>query len=145
MADMTQIVIFPTSRNLKLKLFHIDNLEPFRSLAVSLHDKPGMTCSDVCLHDKPGMTCSDVCLYDKPGMTCSDVCLLTSRCRHKQTGKEYAVKIVSRRMDCSREIHLLRLCQGHPNIVQLHDVFQDEVSVVTGGSALRPTCVVCRD
>ena len=49
------------------------------------------------------------------------------RCRHKQTGKEYAVKIVSRRMDSTREIHLLRLCQGHPNIVQLHDVFQDEL------------------
>ncbi|ELU01154.1 hypothetical protein CAPTEDRAFT_1743 [Capitella teleta] len=49
------------------------------------------------------------------------------RCKHKQSGKEYAVKIISRRMDSTREIHLLRLCQGHPNIVQLHDVFQDEI------------------
>ena len=49
------------------------------------------------------------------------------KCRHKQTGKEYAVKIVSRRIDCTREIQLLRLCQGHPNIVKLHEVFHDEV------------------
>ena len=49
------------------------------------------------------------------------------KCRHKQTGKEFAVKIVSRRIDCTREIQLLRLCQGHPNIVKLHEVFHDEV------------------
>lgn len=49
------------------------------------------------------------------------------KCRHKQTGKEYAVKIVSRRIDCTREIQLLRICQGHPNIVKLHEVFHDEV------------------
>ncbi len=50
------------------------------------------------------------------------------KCQNKQTGKEYAVKIVSRRIDCTREIQLLRLCQGHPNIVRLHEVFHDEVS-----------------
>ncbi|KAK2190843.1 hypothetical protein NP493_66g02001 [Ridgeia piscesae] len=49
------------------------------------------------------------------------------KCRHKQTGKEYAVKIVSRRIDCSREIHMLRLCQGHPNIVTLQKVCHDEL------------------
>lgn len=49
------------------------------------------------------------------------------KCRHKQTGKEYAVKIVSRKIDCTREIQLLRMCQGHPNIVKLHEVFHDEV------------------
>ena len=50
------------------------------------------------------------------------------KCRHKQTGKEYAVKIVSRRIDCSREVHTLRLCQGHPNIVTLQKVCHDEVT-----------------
>ena len=49
------------------------------------------------------------------------------RCRHKQTGKEYAVKVVSRRQDCQREVQLLRQCQGHPNIVRLHDVYHDEL------------------
>ncbi|KRT82980.1 phosphotransferase, partial [Oryctes borbonicus] len=49
------------------------------------------------------------------------------RCVHKHTGKEYAVKIVSRKTDCTQEINLLRACQGHPNIVNLHDVIIDEI------------------
>ncbi|XP_056630842.1 ribosomal protein S6 kinase alpha-5-like isoform X1 [Diorhabda sublineata] len=48
------------------------------------------------------------------------------RCIHKTTGKEYAVKIVSRARDCTQEINLLRACQGNPNIVSLFDVKQDE-------------------
>lgn len=48
------------------------------------------------------------------------------RCIQKSTGKEYAVKIVSRKTDCTQEINLLRACQGHPNIVNLHDVIIDE-------------------
>ena len=45
------------------------------------------------------------------------------------TKLSYAVKIVSRKTDCNREVNLLRLCQGHPNIVTMHDVFHDEVCV----------------
>lgn len=48
------------------------------------------------------------------------------RCFRKSTNKEYAVKIVSRKIDCTQEINLLRACQGHPNIVTLHDVYHDE-------------------
>jgi len=48
------------------------------------------------------------------------------RCVEKSSGKEFAVKIISRKMDSAREIALLRLCQGHPNIVSLHQVFYDE-------------------
>lgn len=48
------------------------------------------------------------------------------RCRHRQTGVEYAVKIVSRRIDCTQEVNLLRACQGHPNVVRLEEVFHDE-------------------
>ena len=50
--------------------------------------------------------------------------------RLNQTGVERAVKIVSRRIDCSREVELLRRCQGHPNIVKLVEVMQ--VSGVRG-------------
>lgn len=49
------------------------------------------------------------------------------KCVHKGTGLEYAVKIVSRRTDTSREIKLLKQCQGHPNIVTLIEVFHDEI------------------
>ncbi|XP_018323362.1 ribosomal protein S6 kinase alpha-5 isoform X2 [Agrilus planipennis] len=48
------------------------------------------------------------------------------RCVQKSTGYEYAVKIVSRKTDCTQEISLLRACQGHQNIVNLHDVIIDE-------------------
>lgn len=48
------------------------------------------------------------------------------RCVHKETGEVRAVKIVTRRMDTSREIQLLRMCQGHHNIVELIDVYEDE-------------------
>lgn len=57
-----------------------------------------------------------------------EVPIFYRKCRHKQTRNEYAVKIVSRRLECNREVQLLRLCQGHPNIVKIHDVFHDEVS-----------------
>lgn len=49
------------------------------------------------------------------------------KCVHKKTGIEYAVKIVSRKIDTSREIQLLRSCQGHQNIVNLIEVFHDEI------------------
>ncbi|KAK6622713.1 hypothetical protein RUM43_008556 [Polyplax serrata] len=48
------------------------------------------------------------------------------KCTHRRTGQEYAVKIVTRRLDCTHEINLLRTCQGHPNIVNLHEVYFDE-------------------
>lgn len=49
------------------------------------------------------------------------------KCFHKKTQLPFAVKIVSRRIDVSREITLLKLCQGHANIVELVDVFHDEL------------------
>jgi ribosomal protein S6 kinase alpha-5 len=54
---------------------------------------------------------------------------LCFKCMNRQTGKEFAVKIMSRKNDCLQEIKLLRTCQGHPNIVSLHEVYYDEVSV----------------
>ncbi|XP_077596112.1 ribosomal protein S6 kinase alpha-4 isoform X1 [Stigmatopora nigra] len=50
------------------------------------------------------------------------------QCTHKQSGLEYAVKIVSRRMEVNtqREIAALRQCEAHPNIVKLHDVYTDQ-------------------
>lgn len=52
------------------------------------------------------------------------------RCIERSTGKAYAVKIVSRQVDCTQEINLLRACKGHPNIVNLHHVYYDEVRIL---------------
>ena len=48
------------------------------------------------------------------------------RCRHIENGQEYAVKIISRRVDAMREIRILEICQGHPGVVKLVEVLQDE-------------------
>ncbi|XP_069363182.1 ribosomal protein S6 kinase alpha-5-like isoform X2 [Maniola hyperantus] len=48
------------------------------------------------------------------------------KCIHRQTGKEYAVKIISsQKKDVKQEIELLKACQGCPYIIALHDVFYD--------------------
>lgn len=48
------------------------------------------------------------------------------KCIHRQTGKEYAVKIIStEKKDIKQEIELLKACQGCPYIITLHEVFHD--------------------
>ncbi|KAM9708405.1 ribosomal protein S6 kinase alpha-5 isoform 2-T2 [Menidia menidia] len=51
------------------------------------------------------------------------------RCTHKKTGQKYAVKIVSKRMEAQtqREVAALKLCDGHPNIVKLHEIYHDQL------------------
>ncbi|XP_033329616.2 ribosomal protein S6 kinase alpha-5 isoform X2 [Megalopta genalis] len=64
------------------------------------------------------------------------------KCRHRKTQQEFAVKIVSRRVDCGREASLLRNCQGHPNVVKLVEVLQDRahtyvvMELLSGGELL---------
>uniref|UniRef100_A0A8D8Y790 non-specific serine/threonine protein kinase n=1 Tax=Cacopsylla melanoneura TaxID=428564 RepID=A0A8D8Y790_9HEMI len=64
---------------------------------------------------------------DKSGILGDGSYSVCRKCVEKSTGQEYAVKIISRKIDSSEEINLLRACQGHPNIVNLHAVFHDEV------------------
>ncbi|XP_029161065.1 ribosomal protein S6 kinase alpha-5-like isoform X2 [Nylanderia fulva] len=52
------------------------------------------------------------------------ICL---RCRHRDTRQEYAVKIISRRVDCDREENVLRACQRHSNVVKLIEVHHDRL------------------
>ncbi|XP_011158580.1 ribosomal protein S6 kinase alpha-5 isoform X2 [Solenopsis invicta] len=65
------------------------------------------------------------------------------RCRNRKTQQEYAVKIVSRRVDCSREESLLRACQRHANVVKLIDVHHDRLhtyivmELLSGGELLQ--------
>uniref|UniRef100_A0AAQ4PBF6 Ribosomal protein S6 kinase n=1 Tax=Gasterosteus aculeatus aculeatus TaxID=481459 RepID=A0AAQ4PBF6_GASAC len=68
----------------------------------------------------------ELCLHGPPlGEGSFSVC---RKCRHKQTGNEFAVKIVSRRMEANtqREVAALRQCETHPNIVKLHEVYTDQ-------------------
>ncbi|CAG7822899.1 unnamed protein product [Allacma fusca] len=56
------------------------------------------------------------------------------RCIEKETGREYAAKIIDlsnedNNAQCVREstlseVHILRLVAGHPYIIELHDVFE---------------------
>ncbi|XP_020289462.1 ribosomal protein S6 kinase alpha-5-like isoform X2 [Pseudomyrmex gracilis] len=65
------------------------------------------------------------------------------RCQHRVTKQEYAVKIVSRRIDCSREENLLRICHRHANVVKLIDVHRDHLhtylvmELLSGGELLQ--------
>ena len=54
-------------------------------------------------------------------------------CTDRATGECYAVKIVSQRHRPTREVSILQMCQGHPNIVRLHEVLSDKVGGVGGG------------
>lgn len=51
------------------------------------------------------------------------------KCTHKNTKQNYAVKIVSKRMEAltQKEIAALKLCDGHPNIVNLHEIYHDQL------------------
>lgn len=49
------------------------------------------------------------------------------RCRNRKTNEEFAVKIISRRCDPSREVHVLKLCQGHKNVVKLIEIISDDL------------------
>lgn len=92
------------------------------------------------------------------------------RCRQRQSGQEFAVKILSRRWagrgggawqsrvqgagrdmgpaepacltprlegNTQREVAALRLCQSHPNVVKLHDVHHDQVTLSWAGAQCR--------
>ncbi|CAF1659031.1 unnamed protein product, partial [Adineta ricciae] len=80
-------------------------------------------------------------LIDREGFLGEGSYSICRRCRSRRTQEEFAVKIVSLRqeVDAQNEIELLRLCQGHPNIVRLHEVYSDELhtyiimELLTGG------------
>lgn len=61
------------------------------------------------------------------------------RCMDKTTRQRFAVKIVYSKHDISQEEAALQACQGHPNIVNMHEVIKDEqytylvMELLTGG------------
>ena len=65
------------------------------------------------------------------------------RCVKIDTEEEFAVKIISRKVDAVREIRLLEICQGHPGVVKLIEVLQDDchtylvMELLKGGELFR--------
>uniref|UniRef100_A0A8C7JBD4 Ribosomal protein S6 kinase n=1 Tax=Oncorhynchus kisutch TaxID=8019 RepID=A0A8C7JBD4_ONCKI len=91
-------------------------------------DRPGSATvrHSAMLADSTFFQLYELCLQGAPlGEGSFSVC---RKCRHHQSGHEYAVKIISRRMEVNtqREIAALRQCEAHPNIVKLHEVYTDQ-------------------
>ncbi|TRZ22761.1 hypothetical protein HGM15179_004374 [Zosterops borbonicus] len=92
-------------------------------------ERPGTTtiARSAMLKDSPFYHHYELDLKEKPlGEGSFSIC---RKCLHKKTSQEYAVKIISKRMEANtqREITALRLCEGHPNVVKLHEVFHDQL------------------
>ncbi|XP_024862849.1 ribosomal protein S6 kinase alpha-5 isoform X2 [Kryptolebias marmoratus] len=102
-------------------------------------DDPVLLCGD---SERPGSAAvaRSAMMKDSPFYTSYEMNLKDSalgegsfsicrRCTHKKTGQTYAVKIVSKRMEAQtqREIAALKLCDGHPNIVKLHEIYHDQL------------------
>lgn len=47
-------------------------------------------------------------------------------CYCRETGNEYAVKIVKSHININEEVRMLNECQGHPNILELRELLKDE-------------------
>ncbi|XP_069136542.1 phosphorylase b kinase gamma catalytic chain, skeletal muscle/heart isoform-like isoform X2 [Argopecten irradians] len=75
--------------------------------------------------------------YDPKEQLGRGVSSVVRRCVEKETGKEYAVKIIDistekqeayqaeqTKQDTIREINILKMCSGHKHIIELHDSFE---------------------
>ncbi|KAM6202144.1 ribosomal protein S6 kinase alpha-5 isoform 5-T5 [Rhynchocyon petersi] len=92
-------------------------------------DRPGVTnvARSAMMKDSPFYQHYDLDLKDKPlGEGSFSIC---RKCIHRKSNQAFAVKIISKRMEANtqKEITALRLCEGHPNIVTLHEVFHDQL------------------
>ncbi|KAG6934976.1 ribosomal protein S6 kinase A5, partial [Chelydra serpentina] len=92
-------------------------------------ERPGVTtiARSAMMKDSPFYHHYELDLKEKPlGEGSFSIC---RKCLHKKTSQEYAVKIISKRMEANtqREITALKLCEGHPNVVKLHEVYHDQL------------------
>ncbi|KAK9409497.1 ribosomal protein S6 kinase alpha-5 [Crotalus adamanteus] len=93
------------------------------------HNQPGVTniARSAMMKDSPFYLHYDLDLKEKPlGEGSFSIC---RKCLHKKTKREYAVKIISKRLEVNtqREITALKLCEGHPNVVKLHEIYHDQL------------------
>ena len=83
-------------------------------------------------------------IYDSPFCTLLSCPSSVRRCVQRSTGKEYAVKVVSKyKSDTDREVAILKLVQGHPNIIKLVDYFQDDLHAYIVTELMRGGAVMC--
>nr|XP_048708658.1 ribosomal protein S6 kinase alpha-5 isoform X4 [Caretta caretta] len=92
-------------------------------------ERPGVTtiARSAMMKDSPFYHHYELDLKEKPlGEGSFSIC---RKCLHKKTSQEYAVKIISKRMEANtqKEITALKLCEGHPNVVKLHEVYHDQL------------------
>ncbi|XP_063804664.1 ribosomal protein S6 kinase alpha-5 isoform X2 [Pseudophryne corroboree] len=92
-------------------------------------ERPGVTniARSAMMKDSSFYQHYELDLKDKPlGEGSFSIC---RKCLHKKTQQEYAVKIISKRMESNtqREMAAMRLCESHPNIVKLLDVHHDQL------------------
>ncbi|XP_054828119.1 ribosomal protein S6 kinase alpha-5 isoform X3 [Eublepharis macularius] len=92
-------------------------------------DRPGVTsiARSAMMKDSPFYLHYELDLKEKPlGEGSFSIC---RKCFHKKTSQEYAVKIISKRLEANtqREITALKLCEGHPNIVKLYEIYHDQL------------------
>uniref|UniRef100_A0A8D0DRD2 Ribosomal protein S6 kinase n=1 Tax=Salvator merianae TaxID=96440 RepID=A0A8D0DRD2_SALMN len=91
--------------------------------------RPGVTniARSAMMKDSPFYLHYELDLKEKPlGEGSFSIC---RKCLHKKTNQEFAVKIISKRLEVNtqREITALKLCEGHPNVVKLHEVYHDQL------------------
>uniref|UniRef100_A0A8C6VFQ4 Ribosomal protein S6 kinase n=1 Tax=Naja naja TaxID=35670 RepID=A0A8C6VFQ4_NAJNA len=98
--------------------------------------------ADKLFQDSPFYLHYELDLKEKPlGEGSFSIC---RKCLHKKTRREYAVKIISKRLEVNtqREITALKLCEGHPNVVKLHEIYHDQLhtflvmEILKGGELL---------
>ncbi|XP_030071159.1 ribosomal protein S6 kinase alpha-5 [Microcaecilia unicolor] len=92
-------------------------------------ERPGVTsiARSAMMKDSPFYQHYELDLKEKPlGEGSFSIC---RKCLHKKTSQEYAVKIISKRLEANtqKEVTALKLCEGHPNIVKLHEVYHDQL------------------
>ncbi|XP_078516179.1 ribosomal protein S6 kinase alpha-5 isoform X2 [Lissotriton helveticus] len=92
-------------------------------------ERPGVTAiaRSAMMKDSPFYQHYELDLKDKPlGEGSFSIC---RKCFHKKTSQEYAVKIISKRMETNtqKEVAALKLCEGHPNIVKLYEIYHDQL------------------
>uniref|UniRef100_K7FNE5 Ribosomal protein S6 kinase n=1 Tax=Pelodiscus sinensis TaxID=13735 RepID=K7FNE5_PELSI len=108
-------------------------------------ERPGVTtiARSAMMKDSPFYHHYELDLKEKPlGEGSFSIC---RKCSHKKTSQEYAVKIISKRMEANtqREITALKLCEGHPNVVKLHEVYHDQVAFSKQAPRSLLKCPLC--